>query len=110
MLAKTDMEIASRYVHRLVDPSLHAIFNRIRVEYETTVEEVLKITGEKELLEAHPDLRQTLAVRNAYLDPISHLQVSLLDRWRASDGQDALVRRALLLTMNGIAAGLRNTG
>ncbi len=110
MLAKTDMEIASRYVHRLVDPSLHAIFNRIRVEYETTVEEVLKITGGKELLEAHPALRQTLAVRNAYLDPISHLQVSLLDRWRASDGQDALVRRALLLTMNGIAAGLRNTG
>jgi phosphoenolpyruvate carboxylase len=110
MLAKAEMEIASLYVHRLVDPSLHGIFERIRVEYETTVEEVLKITGGKELLEAHPNLRRTLAVRKAYLDPITHLQVSLLARWRASDGEDPLVRRALLLTMNGIAAGLRNTG
>ena len=110
VLFKTDLEIASRYVERLVDPSLHDIFERIADEHRRSVEQVLWLNGNERLLDQHPLLRQTLEVRDAYLDPISYLQVSLLERLRASDGDDPELWRALLLTVNGIANGLRNTG
>jgi len=110
VLFKTDLDIAWRYVDRLVDPSLHDIFERIADEHRRTVEQVLWLTGKDRLLGHHPLLRSTLAVRDAYLDPISYLQVALLSRLRASDGDDPELWRALLLTVNGIANGLRNTG
>ncbi|MDX1659195.1 MAG: phosphoenolpyruvate carboxylase [Nitriliruptorales bacterium] len=109
-LVKTDLGIARRYVDSLVDPDLHRIFDLICEEFERTVEQVLAITGEDELLAGHPVLRRTLDVRDAYLDPLNMLQVSLLARTRELDASDEQLRRALLLTMNGIAAGLRNTG
>jgi phosphoenolpyruvate carboxylase len=115
-LAKTDLDIAAAYVDGLVDPSLHPVFDVVCEEHARTLTEVLALTGGPGLLERHPLLRRTLEVRDAYLAPLHALQVSLLRRRRESDGAgsaaaaDADVQRALLITVNGIAAGLRNTG
>ena len=109
-LVKTDMEIAERYVKALVDPSLHPIFTVIRDEFERTVREVLKVTGQEQLLERIPVLQRTLNVRDPYIDPLNYLQISLLARHRDNQPVDPLQERALLLTVNGIAAGLKNTG
>jgi phosphoenolpyruvate carboxylase len=110
VLFKTDLTIARRYVDRLADPSLHDIFDRIAAEHRRTVDQILSLTGRDRLLDHHPLLRRTLETRDAYLDPISYLQVSLLARLRSSDRADPELQRALLLTVNGIANGLRNTG
>ena len=107
-LTKTDLTIARHYVERLVDPSLHHLFDTVVDEYHRTVGEVKAITGE-DLLAEKPMLRRTLAVRDAYLDPINVLQVEMLHRSRAGEVSEEL-QRGLLLTINGIAAGMRNTG
>jgi len=108
-LFKTDLDIASSYVNELVDPAHHHLLERIQAERELTERQVLKLTKDDELLGATPLLRQTLSVRDIYLDPINYLQVSLLGRSRGGE-QSAELDRALLLTVNGIAAGMRNTG
>jgi phosphoenolpyruvate carboxylase len=117
-LFKADMEIAAHYVGRLVPADLAATFDVIRAEHDLTVREVLRLTGADGLLASNPDLARTLRVRDDYLAPLHFLQVSLLERWREEGGavdpeaaeRNPDLARALLLTVNGIAAGLRNTG
>jgi phosphoenolpyruvate carboxylase len=110
-LAKTDMEIAARYVQELVPPQLHAIFADIRDEHERTVTQIKRLTGQAELLDKFPVLQRTLRVRAPYIDPLNYVQVLLLRRMRQPGAEpDPLLRRALLLSINGIAAGLKNTG
>jgi phosphoenolpyruvate carboxylase len=110
VLAKGDPGIASRYAELVEDAELRrAVFGRIEAEWRSTVGHLLAITGQRELLEGNPALARSLRNRSPYIDPLNHLQVTLLKRLRAGE-DDAVIRRAILLTVNGIAAGLRNSG
>ena len=108
-VAKTDLEMARKYVTALVEPRLHHFLDTIQEEFDLTVSELLLLTGKKEILGDQEILARTLQIRDAYLAPLHLLQVSLLKKVR-EDNSDPLITRALLLTINGVAAGLRNTG
>ena len=110
-LAKTDLVLAKRYVETLVPVELHHFLSEIQTEFDLTVSEILKLTTKQTLLGDQVILARTLQVRDAYLSPIHLLQINLLKRVRdAGESADPVLRRALLLTINGVAAGLRNTG
>jgi phosphoenolpyruvate carboxylase len=110
VLAKADVAIASRYADLVGDPELRAaIFGRIRAELEATVRTLQDIMGTTALLAGNPQLSRSIKYRFPYLDPLNHIQVELLRRFRAGD-KDERSRRGIHLTINGIAAGLRNSG
>ncbi|MGY6501183.1 MAG: phosphoenolpyruvate carboxylase [Acidimicrobiales bacterium] len=109
-LAKTDLGIARSYVDTLVPDEHRHLLGRLESELERAREQLDWVTQGKGPLQEHPILRRTLAVRDRYLHPMHALQVELLARTRESGETDPDTDRALLLTINGIAAGLRNTG
>jgi phosphoenolpyruvate carboxylase len=115
VLSKTDLAVASRYAELVGDRRLrNAIFKRISAEHDQTVACLGQITGTKERLANNPLLARSIKNRFAYLDPLNHLQVELIKRNRANAAEgrqrDGRVHRGIHLSINGIAAGLRNTG
>ncbi len=109
-LAKTDLAVASRYAQLVADKKLRKhVFERIVAEWERTTRVLDEITGSNGRLADNPLLARSIKNRFPYLDPLNHLQVELIKRYRAGDPSPR-VRRGIHLTINGIAAGLRNTG
>ena len=119
-LAKADLDIAARYAALVQDQAnANRIFGTIADEYNRTVTVLLQLTGQSALLDTAPVLQKSIRLRNPYVDPLSFLQVELLRRLRAlpPDGdseelktQRRDLRAAVLLSVNGIAAGMKNTG
>jgi phosphoenolpyruvate carboxylase len=109
-LAKADFGIARMYATLVADEALRErVFKMLEEEFERTRRMVLAVTGQKELLERNAVLSNSIRLRNPYVDPMSLLQVDLLRRKRAGEQSEEL-NRAITATINGISAGLRNTG
>jgi phosphoenolpyruvate carboxylase len=110
VLGKSDITIAERYSRLVKDEELRqTIFPRIKAEWQSSIAALLAITGEKELLDLNPLLKRSIRNRFPYLDPVNHIQIELLRRHRAGE-TDERVQRGIHLTINGVAAGLRNSG
>jgi phosphoenolpyruvate carboxylase len=110
VLAKSSIAIASRYAELVPDAGLRErIFGRIRAEYRDTIAELLAVTGQERLLQGNPLLERSIRNRFPYLDPLNHVQLELLKVHRAGPADDQVLR-GIQLTINGISAGLRNSG
>jgi len=115
VMAKADMGIAARYAALVEDESLRErIFPRIKAEYELTKASLLTITGQRALLERNLVLRRSIINRFPYLDPLNHVQVEMLRRYRAAKmgerEESERIRRGVHISINGVAAALRNSG
>ena len=110
VLAKSDLGLAARYAELVEDESLRRrVFDKIAGEHQRSIEAHQLITGQDNLLADNPSLARSVFNRFPYLEPLNHLQVELLRRYRSGD-DDELVQRGILLTMNGLASALRNSG
>ncbi|MDX1890963.1 phosphoenolpyruvate carboxylase [Mycolicibacterium sp. 050158] len=110
VLAKADMGLAARYSELVEDEALrHRVFDQIVAEHDRTIKMLRLITGNDDLLADNPALARSVFNRFPYLEPLNHLQVELLRRYRSGD-EDELVQRGILLTMSGLATALRNSG
>jgi phosphoenolpyruvate carboxylase len=110
VLAKADMDIATGYAELVADESLRMrVFGTVRSGWGRAHDGLLEVAGQSALLENNPGLAQSIRLRLPYIEPLNQLQVELLRRYRAGD-DDERVREGIHLTINGIAAGLRNTG
>jgi phosphoenolpyruvate carboxylase len=112
VLFKTDMIIGKEYTSLNNTTDVSNVFNLIEIEYEKSVKVILSITGEKALLDHNKSLQRTLALRNPYIDPISFIQIDLIKKFRGTS--DPKMKEELInilrSSVNGIAAGIRNTG
>jgi phosphoenolpyruvate carboxylase len=110
VLAKSDIAIASRYAELVLSPQLgEAVFKRLRAEWSASIEVLLAIMQQETLLERNPLLARSIRNRFPYIDPLHHVQIELLRRHRKGD-RDERILQGIHLTINGIAAGLRNSG
>ncbi|GAB2907857.1 phosphoenolpyruvate carboxylase [Rhodococcus aerolatus] len=110
VMAKTDLGIAAEYAGLVEDPALRErVFGAITAEHERTLRMYLAITGDEHLLADNPALRRSIHNRFPYLEPLNHLQVELLRRWRSGD-QSEKVKHGIHLSINGLATALRNSG
>jgi phosphoenolpyruvate carboxylase len=110
ILAKTDLKVAKCYAELVEDGELGTkIFSVLQREYELTTSTLNDITESNERLADNPGLARSIRHRLPYITALNHLQIELLRRWRQGD-QDEMTRRGILTSINGIAAGLRNTG
>jgi phosphoenolpyruvate carboxylase len=110
VLAKADMGLAARYSELVADEALrHRVFDKIVAEHDRTIKTLRLITGQDDLLADNPALARSVFNRFPYLEPLNHLQVELLRRFRSGDDAE-LVQRGILLTMSGLATALRNSG
>ncbi|WP_348983643.1 phosphoenolpyruvate carboxylase [Brevundimonas sp. EYE_349] len=110
VMAKSDMTIARRYSTLVSDASLAArIYGEIREEWQRTHDAILAINGHDSLLGGQPELDRLIRIRMPYVEPLNHVQIELIRRRRAGD-EDPRVREGILLAINGVAAGLRNSG
>lgn len=109
VLGKVDIAIAERY-SKLAGPLHNQFFPLIRAEHDRCVDLILKITNQANILEREDTLRRAIRLRNPYVDPMSLIQVDLLKRWRDGNRKDDTVLQALMVSINGIAHGMQNTG
>ena len=110
VIAKSDLALASRYAELVTDARLRKkIFGMIEAEWHRTVTALGQITGERQRLASNTALQRSIRHRFPYIDPLHHLQVELVRRYRAGQA-DERVQRGIHISINGIAAGLRNTG
>src|SRR3954467_205355 len=110
VLAKSDIAIAPRYAELVPERELRdEIFQQLRSEWQTSIDMLLAITGQQALLEHNPLLARSIRNRFPYIDPLNHVQIELLRRHRAGDSDPGVVQ-GIQLSINGIAAGLRNSG
>lgn len=110
VLAKTEAKLVEYYEKKLVPKNLHSFGKTLRTSLAETIKHVKKISGHTQLLEGYPTMRQSILFRNSYIEPLHALQIELLHRVRANQHSSEITRRALRITIAGIAAGMRNTG
>lgn len=110
VLAKADMRLAERYADSVPDRALaKRIFGAIKTEWSATIEALNAITGTTARLADNPALARSIKHRFPYIAPLNHLQIELIRRWRAGETEEK-IRRGILISINGVAAGLRNSG
>ena len=109
VLAKADARIAAEYDRQLVPAAVRPLGDGLRDRLARAVTALLQVTGHRHLLESNPVLRRSIDVRNPYVDPINLVQIEVVRRLRQGD-HDPRLHDAFVVTVNGIAAGMRNTG